>query len=203
MCQCNNEQKHLMWFRSDTTSKRYQIRASFVLTSLHYTMRDLFMRETPVFLFYIQSPAWLHSHCSPTVFLNVHLSLSGSTTQGLSASLWTSVYFLLHQSSWLQTPPPHHYGHQTHPLPSTPLADQPSPPLSRVSPPNTSCEPLMLILQSTSPCHVDGQNSTALFLRLSLYFAVCTGLLIQRHFIIYHICKLILATCPDFWLFKR
>lgn len=56
----------------------------------------------------MQITAWLHTQCSPTVILDVHLSLSGWRARGLSASLWTSVYFLLYLSSWLQTQHPHH-----------------------------------------------------------------------------------------------
>lgn len=76
-----------------------------VLSSLNHTMTDLFMTPVSVCVLYAKPSLASQSLCSPTVFLDVHLSLSGSTTLGLSASLWTSVYFLLHQSSWLQPPP--------------------------------------------------------------------------------------------------
>lgn len=92
---------------------------------------DRFIYDSSVCALYPKPCLASQSLCSPTVFLDVHLSLSGSTTLGLSASLWTSVYFLLHQSSWLQTPPL--YRHQTlffPPLPNSPHRPAFSTPLS-------------------------------------------------------------------------
>lgn len=118
------------------------------------------------------APQWL---CRPTVFLDVHLSLSGSTTPGLSASLWTSVYFLLHQSSWLQTPlhPPTPSPPEPPLLPSPQLAGRPSPPLSRVSPRHqlwtTYAYPAVHLIQ---PCHVPGRHGTLLKWSMCLLFVL-------------------------------
>lgn len=155
-------------------------------SSLSDGVTDVFMRA---FAFWMPSPAWLHSDCSPTVLLDVHLSLSGPAALCLSASLWTSVYFLFHQSSWLQTHPPSQtptpYTTATTPLSSPPGLLHPS----LVFPPDTSCEPLMLSLQSTSCGPVTSLASTALSrplrlpLPLSLYFAVRTSLLTYKQLI--------------------
>lgn len=112
-----------------------------------------------VFAFYMHRPAWLHSDSAVPLcsWMSTCLSVARPLLR-LSASLWTSVYFLLHQSSWLQTPPtPHpHDGHKTPLLPG-----RPSPPLSRVSPRHqlwtTYAYPAVHLMQ---PCHISGQHGT-------------------------------------------
>lgn len=107
----------------------------------------------------MHNSAWLHGESA--VPLCSWMSTC-STTLSPSTSLWTSVYFLLHQLSWLQ--PPRTRPRYCHNTPF--LTGRPSPPLSCVSPPDTSCEPLMLILQSTSCSPVISSASTAIFLVL-------------------------------------
>lgn len=129
----------------------------------------------------MQSPAWLHGH--PAVPLSSWMSTCLSAARPLWACLpacghlFTSSSISRHGcKNPLPTPSP---PDPLPPLPFPPPAGLLHP--SLVFPPDTSCEPLMLILQSTSFSPVISPASTALFLKLSLHSAVCTGLLTHKH----------------------
>lgn len=91
----------------------------------------------------MNNSAWLHGESA--VPLCSWMSTC-STTLSPSTSLWTSVYFLLHQLSWLQ--PPRTRPRYCHNTPF--LTGRPSPPLSRVSPQTPAVNHLCL---SCSPPH--------------------------------------------------
>lgn len=149
------------------TTQRSQIWVSFMLGSLNWW--QIYLWETPVFAFCIQSPAWLLSdsavpHCVPGCPpVSQCLDHSGPVCQIVDICLLPppSVAMAAKKKK------PHHHG-QTPPLAGRPAF---STPLS-CFPPDTSCEPLMLILQSTSYRLVTSTASTALFLKLSLYYTL-------------------------------
>lgn len=129
---------------------------------------DRFIYETAVFELYMRSPAWLHSRSA------VLLCCWMSTCLSVAWALWACLpacghLFTSSSISRHGCKPP---TITTSPSPAGPLHP------SLVFPQDTSCEPLMLILRSTSSSLV---LSTTLFPKL--YFAAGTGLLPHRQWI--------------------
>lgn len=129
---------------------------------LKYEVTVVLMCVPNVCLLYAQPCLASQCLCSPTVFLDVHLSLS-------ARPLWACLPACGHlfTSSSISRHGHHPHPHNHHNAPSPPWSAF-STPLSCRPPPDTSCEPLMLILQSTSCGPVISLASTALSLKLSL-----------------------------------
>lgn len=141
-------------------------------SSPYYTVTDLFMSDSSVCVLHTKPCLASQSPCSPTVFLDVHLSLSGLSTLGPACQL-VDICLLPPLPVVMAANPP--YTTTTNPPPppdpSPPLAGQPSPPLSRVSPQTPAVN--HLCLSCSPPRLVMSTASTALFLKLSLYFYAC------------------------------
>lgn len=151
---------------------------AFFFLFLKYTVTVVLMC-VPMFVFYMHSPAWLHSVSAVPLCSWMSTCLSVLDHSGPVCQLVDIC--LLPPPSVVMAATTH-----THTITTMPLLlpGWPFPPLSRVSPPpDTSCEPLMLILQSTSCGPVISLASTALSLKLSLCSAAWTGSLTQKHLI--------------------
>lgn len=174
MCQYNNEEKSLIWFNSDYNSANWNARPKdtgliyVTFTKLH---NDRFIYERLKYLSCICKTllgftATLQSHCVPRCPpVSQWLEHSGPVCQLVDICLLPPLSVVMAANPPLSPPDP-----------SPSLAGLLHPFL--VFPLDTSCEPLMLILQSTSASLV---MSTTLFPKLYFDIGNCAlGWMVKR-----------------------